>query len=198
MAHAIRIMPDSAETAAINEAERRHDAELELAVTHLIGTIPKMFRNIKHSIRYTGAEHAFKDLGEQQIWVLYNLSRGRQLTSELARAFNVTMPTMTRAIDGLVDKGYVERQPDIKDRRCIYLQLTEKGAEMSAYAHAQFRQAVSRFLSPLGDDQLRDIVIACRHIGTLLPEGLYDYEGVCPPRSAASSEATEDAPGEGV
>jgi DNA-binding MarR family transcriptional regulator len=185
MAHAIRIMPESDEALAIMEAERLHDEVLEKAVTHLIGTMPRMFRNVKHGMRQTEPVSELKDLGEQQIWVLYNLSRGRQLTSELARAFNVTMPTITRAIDTLVDRGYVERQPDVDDRRRIYLQLTETGAEMSAYAHARFRSAVSRFLSSLGDDQLRDIVIACKHIARLLPEGLYDYEGVCPVRPPA-------------
>ena len=192
MAHAIRIMPDSEEAAAIRQAERRHDEALAQAVTHLIGTMPRMFRNIKHGIRQAEAILELKDLGEQQVWVLYNLSRGRQLTSELARAFNVTMPTITGAVDTLVKKGYVERQPDADDRRRIYLQLTEKGAEMSDYTHAQFRSAVSRFLSPLGDDQLRDIVIACKHIAPLLPEGLYDYEGVCPVRPPALAEAQEN------
>ena len=198
MAHAIRIMPDSEEAVAIREAERRHNEELEFAVTHLIGTMPRMFRNIKHGMRYAEVENALKDLGEQQIWVLYNLSRGRQLTSELARAFNVTMPTMTHAVDTLVKKGYVERKPDAEDRRCIYLQLTEKGAEMSDYAHAQFRSAVSRFLSPLGDDQLRDIVVACKHIARLLPEGSYDYEGVCPVRPGMLTESEKGTPGAGV
>ncbi|MGA7733482.1 MAG: MarR family transcriptional regulator [Chloroflexia bacterium] len=190
MAHAIRIMPDSDEATAIREAERLHDEALEMAVTHLIGTIPRMFRNIKQDVRQAEAIHELKELGEQQVWVLYNLSRGRQLSSELARAFNVTMPTITSAVDTLVRKGYVERQPDVDDRRRIYLQLTEKGAEMSSYAHAQFRSAVSRFLSPLGDGQLRDIVIACKHIAPLLPEGLYDYEGICPVRPAALDEGS--------
>lgn len=180
-------MPDSAEALAICEAEKAHDDMLSLAVTHLVGTLPRMFKDIKHSIRYGNPEHPYQDLGEQQIWVLYNLQRSRQLTSELARAFNVTMPTMTRAVDTLVEKGYVERQPDADDRRRIYLQLTEKGAEVGAYAHAQFRSAVMRFLSPLGDDQLSDIVNACRHISMLLPENLYDYEGVCPARPADPS-----------
>ncbi len=195
MAHAIRIMPDSKEAEAIMEAERLHDEVLELAVTHLIGTMPRMFRNIKHGLRYTDGDGPFRDLGEQQIWVLYNLSRGRQLTSELARAFNVTMPTITRAVDTLVEKGYVERQPDDEDRRRIYLQLTEAGALISDYAHAQFRSAVSRYLSPLGDSQLRDVVLACKHLGALLPEGLYDYEGVCPVRPDELSRDEKNASG---
>lgn len=195
MTHAIRIMPDSKEAEAIRQAERRHDEELEAAVTQLVGTLPRMFKSIKSGLRRTDAEHPYQDLGEQQIGVLYTLSRGRQLTSELARLFNVTMPTITRAVDTLVQKGYVERRPDIDDRRCIYLQLTEKGAAISDYAHAQFRSAVARFLSPLGDDQLRDIVIACGHIRALLPDVLYDYENSCPVRPTANTEHEEGAIG---
>lgn len=191
MAHAIRIMPDSEEAAAIRAAERWHTEVLDLTVTQFIGTLPMMFRNIKQGIRRSDADHPYKDLGDQQIAVMYALSRGRQLTSELARIFNVTMPTITRAVDTLVEKGYVDRRPDADDRRRIYLELTEKGAEVSDYAHAQFRSAVSRFLSPLGDDQLRDINTACRHIATLLPESNYEYEGVCPVRPVAFSESVQ-------
>jgi DNA-binding MarR family transcriptional regulator len=177
-------MPESKEAAAIMESEQRHDEVLEQAVTHFIGSIPRMFRTVKHGVKQSEEIPALKELGEQQIWVLYVLSRGRQLTSELARAFNVTMPTITRAVDALVEKGFIERQPDLDDRRRIYLQLTEKGAEMSDYAHAKFRSGISRFLSPLGDEQLRDIIIACKHIAALLPQGVYDYEGICPVKPA--------------
>jgi len=90
-----------------------------------------------------------------------------------------------------VEKGYVERQPDADDRRRIYLRLTEKGAEISEYAHTKFRSSVSSFLSPLGDDQLRDITLACTHIATLLPESMYEYEGVCPVRPVAFPASEE-------
>lgn len=193
MAHAIRIMPDSKEAEAIREAERRHADVLDKAVTQFISTMPVMFRNVKQGIRRVEADPVYKDLGDQQIAVLYSLTRGRLLTSELARNFNVTMPTITRAVEALVDKGYVERQPDADDRRRIYLRLTEKGAEISDYAHAKFRSAVSNFLSPLGDDQLRDISIACTHIATLLPESLYEYEGICPVRPVLFPDGVEKA-----
>lgn len=193
MAHAIRIMPDSKEAEAIRDAERRHTEVLDRTVTQFISTMPTMFRNVKQGIRRTDAEHPYKDLGDQQIAVLYSLTRGRLLTSELARTFNVTMPTITRAVETLVEKGYVERQPDADDRRRIYLRLTEKGAEISDYAHAQFRSAISSFLSPLGDEQLRDITLACSHIATLLPESMYEYEGVCPVRPTAFTASEERA-----
>jgi DNA-binding MarR family transcriptional regulator len=188
MAHAIRIMPESKEAQAILEAERQHDEVLEIAVTNLIGTMPRFFKTVKHGLKHSDGEGAFRDLGEQQLGLLYALAKEKQLTSELARTFNVAMPTITRSVDTLVERGYVERQPDPTDRRCIYLQLTDKGMMINDHAHAQFRSAVSRFLSPLDEEQLRDVARACDHMAQLLPGGLYDYEGVCPAKPTTSTE----------
>ena len=184
MAHAIRIMPESKEARAILEAERQHDEVLEIAVTNLVATMPRFFKTVKQGLKHSDSEGAYRDLGEQQLGLLYALAKEKQLTSELARTFNVAMPTITRSVDTLVERGYVERQPDPTDRRCIYLQLTDKGMLVNDHAHAQFRSAVSRFLSPLSEEQLRDVARACDHIAQLLPGGLYEYEGVCPVKPA--------------
>ena len=183
-----RIMPESKQARAIAEAERKYGARLEEATTEVLRTLPRMFKTIKHGLRSGEGELAHTDMGEQQMWVLYMLNRGPQLTSELARKFNVAMPTMTRTVDSLVHKGYVERQPDAEDRRKIYLRLTEAGAQVAATAHSGFRSGVSRFLAPLSEQQLDEIMLACRHIGTLLPEGAFDYESGCPVRPAALQE----------
>jgi DNA-binding MarR family transcriptional regulator len=180
-----KIMPESEHTRAIAEAEREYSARLDEATTQVLRTFPRMFRTIKHDLRTGEGEIAHTDLGEQQMWVLYMLNLGPQLTSELARKFNVAMPTITRTVDALVNRGYVERRPDADDRRKIYLGLTESGAHVAGTAHACFRRSVARFLAPLSDRQLDDIMLACRHISTLLPEGAFDYESGCPVRPPA-------------
>ena len=181
----IRIMPESEQARAIAEAERAYRARLDEATTQVIRTFPRMFRTIKHGLRAAEGNPALADLGEQQMWVLYMLNRGPQLTSELARMFNVAMPTMTRTVDALVQKGFVERQQDAQDRRKMYLRLTEAGEQVAGTAHASFRRGVAHFLSPLNGQQLDDILRACRHIGDLLPELAFDYESACPVRPAA-------------
>lgn len=188
MAHAIRIMPESKEARAILEAERQHNEVLEIAVTNLVGTMPRFFKTVKQGLKHSDSEGAYRDLGEQQLGLLYALAKEKQLTSELARTFNVAMPTITRSVDTLVERGYVERQPDPTDRRCIYLQLTDKGMLVNDHAHAQFRSAVSRFLSPLSEEQLRDVARACDHMAQLLPGGLYDYESACPVKAPTTEE----------
>jgi DNA-binding MarR family transcriptional regulator len=184
----LRIMPESEHAKAIAEAEREYSARLEETTTQVIRTFPRMFRTIKHGLRASETDPALADLGEQQMWALYMLNRSPQLTSELARLFNVAMPTMTRTVDALVNKGYVERHQDADDRRKVYLRLTEAGTQIANTAHAAFRQGVAQFLSPLRENQLDDILLACKHISTLLPELTIDYESGCPVRPAAIHE----------
>ncbi|HET9495734.1 MAG TPA: MarR family transcriptional regulator [Chloroflexia bacterium] len=181
----LKIMPESEHAKAIAEAEREYSERLDETTTQVIRTFPRMFRTIKHGLRTADADPTLAELGEQQMWVLYMLNHGPQLTSELARKFNVAMPTMTRTVDALVNRGYVLREHDAEDRRKIFLRLTEAGAQVAGTAHAAFRRGVAHFLSPLSDSQLADILLACRHISTLLPEGAYDYESGCPVRPAA-------------
>ena len=47
--------------------------------------------------------------------------------SELADRMGITAPTASRAVDGLVDLGLLERQPDPADRRAVRIDLTEPG-----------------------------------------------------------------------
>jgi len=53
--------------------------------------------------------------------------------SKIAKLLNVTMGTLTIGVNGLVKKGYVERNRSQKDRRIVYASLTVKGKE--AYVH---------------------------------------------------------------
>lgn len=166
----------------MNRAATERLASLDDAVTEIIATMPRMFKTIKHQARSTSSDGPGYELGDTQIWVLYALATGTQLTSELARRFNVTTPTITRMVDGLVERGYVERHPNVEDRRRIYLELTEAGTNVARYAHEQFRDSVARFLSPLSERQLADIVVACSHLRNLLPDKGYDYSDICPAR----------------
>jgi len=178
----------------MRRAATERTADLDDAVTEIIATMPRMFKTIKHQAHAASSDGPGYDLGDTQIWVLYALATGTQLTSELARRFNVTTPSITRMVDNLVDHGYVERHPDREDRRRIYLELTDAGSEVARYAHEQFRDSVARFLSPLSERQLADVVVACGHLQSLLPNRGYDYSDLCParPREDLARAALEE------
>jgi DNA-binding MarR family transcriptional regulator len=47
--------------------------------------------------------------------------------SELAERMGITAPTASRAVDGLVELGLLERLPDPADRRAVRIDMTEPG-----------------------------------------------------------------------
>ena len=53
--------------------------------------------------------------------------------SAIAKIMEVTTGTLTKAMDGLTDKGYVIRERSKQDKRVVWVYLTEKGK--AAYAH---------------------------------------------------------------
>jgi DNA-binding MarR family transcriptional regulator len=78
------------------------------------------------------AQHQFKsgefDVTVDQWLVLKNLSENELLSqTELANLVFKDHPTLTRIIDLLCKKGYVERVPHPQDRRSFQLLLTESG-----------------------------------------------------------------------
>lgn len=79
------------------------------------------------------AQQQFKsgdfDVTVDQWLVLKNLSENQLLSqTELAQLVFKDHPTLTRIIDLLCKKGYVERVPHPQDRRSFQLHLTETGA----------------------------------------------------------------------
>ncbi len=145
-----------------------HTDALEQAALYMVQTLPRMFKTVKQRLRSN--DPGCRELGDSQMWTLRMLAEGKQVTSELAHHFNVTTPTMTRIVDGLVNKALVERRHDPEDRRRIYLEVTAKGAESAKKAHEQFRATLADYLSPLTNEQLADIMRAFAHLQSLLPK----------------------------
>ena len=156
------------------EGDPSHSEALEQAALYIIQTLPRMFKTIKHRARVVEAGQ--KELGDSQMWALRVLAEGKQVTSDLAHHLNVTTPTMTRIVDGLVNKGLVKRTHDLEDRRRIYLEVTGEGSECARKGHEQFRATLVDYLSPLSNEQLADIMRAFAHLQSLLPKEPVEHD----------------------
>jgi long-chain acyl-CoA synthetase len=67
------------------------------------------------------------DLSAPQYRVLAFLARGSQVASGIAGRLDVTRPTVTAIVDGLVARGLVERHTEPDDRRRVHHLLTAAG-----------------------------------------------------------------------
>jgi DNA-binding MarR family transcriptional regulator len=78
--------------------------------------------------RASGAADDGPPMTSTQRLALFETAIGGPLRlSELAERMRITAPTASRAVDGLVDLGLLERLPDPADRRAVRIDLTGPG-----------------------------------------------------------------------
>ncbi|MFD4669432.1 MarR family winged helix-turn-helix transcriptional regulator [Lentzea sp. NPDC058450] len=97
------------------------------------------------------AEDIWGDLTMREYDVLYQLSKcdGPLRMSELNRHVLLSQPALSRMVERLVERGYVERCPDLGDRRGVRLSLTPAGRETQRRIGLPHARSVTRALSVL-------------------------------------------------
>src|SRR3954469_3962929 len=93
---------------------------------------------------------------------------GPSLATRLAPTLPVTPPTMTRTIDGLVERGLVTRQPDPVNRRQIGLVITPEGRNLLAHYEAVIADRLRSLLAPLDASAKQRLLTAVGDLGILL------------------------------
>ncbi|HPT53102.1 MAG TPA: MarR family transcriptional regulator [Bacteroidales bacterium] len=79
--------------------------------------------------------------------------------TELASELQLTKPTVTVALDKLIEKEYVIKVQSDADRRTSHLHLTEKGRginNMHEYAHRRFAELMNENLEP---EEMQQLII---------------------------------------
>lgn len=93
-----------------------------------------LFNDILHIEEKALITGEFKNLSVNDMHIIeaIGIEKPRKM-SEISKTLGVTMGTLTTGINGLVKKGYVERNRSEKDRRIVYASLTDIGRR--AYTH---------------------------------------------------------------
>ena len=97
----------------------------------------------------------YKDITNNDMHVIeaVGLGEGSNMSS-IAKKLNITVGTLTIAMNNLVNKKYVERHRSEKDRRVVLARLTDRG--IAAYKHHEeyHRQMTEAILEKIGEDEL--------------------------------------------
>ncbi|WP_055588285.1 MarR family winged helix-turn-helix transcriptional regulator [Streptacidiphilus griseoplanus] len=101
-----------------------------------------------------------------ELAVLVVLATGEPLSQvEAARQLGVDRTTMVALIDGLEERGLVERRRSPQDRRRNIVEPTEAGRSCLRQAEQARLEVERRFLAPLGEEEAERFV---RALQTLL------------------------------
>lgn len=126
-----------------------------------------------------GSLYAAQGLSVGEAPVLEYLAKHKdeeKTPSDLADRLSYTRPRMTRILDSLVDKGFVERRNDPTDRRRVLVKITKDGVSNSKQRNSQGIEAVAHELSALGEENARALLSALE----LGYKNTYDAEDYLP------------------
>jgi DNA-binding MarR family transcriptional regulator len=71
----------------------------------------------------------------------------------LAESLGVSLPAMSRAVDGLFERGFVGREEDPDDRRMKRVRLTDSGRTVPQDLNAARLSALQELLGSLDDEE---------------------------------------------
>lgn len=109
----------------------------------------------------------FKDISNNDMHIIEAIGMDTPKNmSTIAASLSVTVGTLTIAINNLVKKGYVLRNRSQKDRRVVFISLSEKG--IKAYKHhATFHEEMIRaIIKDFSDEEVELVVRALSNLVT--------------------------------
>jgi DNA-binding MarR family transcriptional regulator len=136
------------------------------ALAHdLLDVTMQMMRSVAREMRRSS-----QSVAPAQVGALMRLKMAPASMSDLARHLGVSVPTVSKSIGVLADRGWVERWVDPSDRRHTIVRLTVEGRRITAAMKRQTERHVAMLLAPLTPEQRAQL------LGTL---GV--LKGVLPP-----------------
>lgn len=97
----------------------------------------------------------FKDLTNNDMHVIEAVGTGDgKNMSSIARKLNITVGSLTTAMNSLVNKKYVERHRSEEDRRVVFVKLTPKGIRAFRHHEDYHRQMTQAVVDKLDETEM--------------------------------------------
>jgi len=133
----------------------------------VLEVVPLVMRVIRAAMRQASAP----TLSVPQFRVLVFINRREQASpTQVAEHIGLTLPSMTKLLDGLVRRGLVQRHAHPSDRRRQVLRLTPQGDRELRVALASAQSHLASLLDTLPEDK-RDTVASAMAILRSIVDG---------------------------
>lgn len=123
----------------------------------ILDVIPAVMRTIRAELR----RHRAADLSIPQFRTLAFIDRNANASlSDVTEHIGLTLPSMSKIVDGLVTRKLITRQTHPTDRRRMTLALTARGRTTLQSSRAATRACLAEDLAALTDRQRETVVQA--------------------------------------
>jgi DNA-binding MarR family transcriptional regulator len=115
-------------------------------------TVPPVWNHIRGNVQEIAMQNF--NITVEQFHVLRLIRKGKDSVSSLADQKKISRSAISQAVDTLVDKGLISRQPDEHDRRVVHLLLTASGDDLLNQIFQKNRAWMADKMSALDVDML--------------------------------------------
>ena len=137
------------------------DRELLFVAAHRVGTL-------------SGKLYHQADLTHREMMLFHHVKRMQGSegirASELGRHLGISRPGTSHLLTALENKGLIERVTSKKDRRAVYVRLTDCGLERYQSMNAQIMECVDRVMVRLGHDKTSQLTILLNELAEIMEE----------------------------
>lgn len=135
----------------------------------------KLFRDIMDIEEKAITTEEFRDISNNDMHIIeaIGMEEPRNM-STVAKGLSITVGTLTIAINSLVKKGYVNRERSERDRRVVYISLTEKGQAAFKHHKEFHKNMIDATIKGLSEEETKVLVKALTNLNTFFREYNHD------------------------
>lgn len=140
----------------IPHRDRRQNGE-EIVDSHKIinDVLVHLFNEILQLEEEAVITDEYKDISNNDMHIIEAVGLYGNNMSTIAAKLNITVGSLTTSMNSLVKKGYTRRERSEKDRRVVYIYLTDKGRRAYDH-HAEFhRQMAEAAMRELSEEEIQ-------------------------------------------
>lgn len=121
----------------------------------------KLFNHVMDMEGEAVITEEYKDISNNDMHIIEAIGiEAPRNMSEIAHRLHVTVSTLTINMNGLEKKGYICRERSQKDKRVVYVTLTDKGRK-AFYHHRDFHKKMIKAIVKDLSEQEMEILYRC-------------------------------------